>query len=143
MDSLILLAFSIAISVVLAMYCANPITQIADRNVDEKPCWVSFTGEPKITYKTIEVKNVLVARIAEFKRKTRGFLLMITVTAMPSSADSRIAAAPPYISIPRKTKVSATVMRPLTRGIRIAIMELAITIKQRKKNRPSRLTNGR
>jgi hypothetical protein len=34
-------------------------------------------------------------------------------------------------------------MRPLTRGIRIAIIELAITIKQRKKKRPSRFAKGR
>src|ERR1043165_270760 len=102
-----------------------------------------WRGKKKRKKKVVRKKNVLVARIAEFKRNTRGFLLMIIVTATPSSADSRIAAGPPYSSSPRKTNVSATVMRPLTRGIRIAIIELAITIKQRKKKRPSRFAKGR
>ena len=95
-------------------------------------------------FKTVAVKNVLVARIAEFKRINRGFLLIpISVTAMPSSVDNQIAAAPPNISIPRKINVSATVMRPLTRGILMAMSELATTIKQRKTKRPSSLSYGR
>src|ERR1700754_471002 len=102
-----------------------------------------LSGGPKIRFKAVDVKNVLVARIAEFNRNTRGFLLIIIVTAKPSRADSRTAAAPPYISMPRNTKVSATVIRPLTRGIRTAMNELAITIKQRKKKRASKVWKGK
>src|SRR5687767_13607282 len=116
--------------------------QTAPKNFSEKPLSVTFAGEPTIQFSTATVKNVEVARIAELKRIVRGRLLMIKVAATPSSADTRIAAEPPYISSVRKTKVSATVMRPLTRGIGIAISELAITIKHRKINFVSRSRNG-
>ena len=85
-------------------------------------------GGPKTRFRTVDVKNVDVARIAELKRIVRGRLLMISVAATPSSADIRMAAEPPYSSIVRKTNVSATVMRPLTRGIGMAMSALAITI---------------
>src|ERR1044071_9235329 len=94
-------------------------------------------GEPTVQFSTATVQNVEMARIAELKRIVRGRLLMTRVAATPSSADTRIAAAPPNRNNVRKTKVSATVMRPLTRGMRIATSELAVTIRQRKKKRAS------
>src|SRR5688572_28912978 len=101
-----------------------------------------FAGGPKIQFSTATVKNVDVARIAELNRIVRGRLLMINVAATPSSADTRIAAEPPYSSNVRNTNVSATVMRPLTRGIGMAISELAITIKHRNRKLASRLRSG-
>src|SRR5918996_52748 len=109
------------------MYWTRAIVQTARKNVWLKPISI-FAGGPKIRFKTTAVQNVDAARIAELNRIVRGFLLIISVAVMPSSAESRIAAEPPYINIARKTNVSATVIRPLTRGILIATIELAITI---------------
>src|SRR5689334_15225 len=142
MDSLIFDDFSIAISVVLAMYWTSAMVQMAPKNAALKPLSTMWTGAPMARLSTATVKKVEVARIAELNRIVRGRLLIINVAAMPSSADMRIAAAPPKSNIVRKTNVSATVMRPLTRGILIATSELAITIRHREKKRASRSRKG-
>src|SRR5215212_8657204 len=115
------------------MYWMSAIMHTAVKNVREKPVEITVEiGEPKFSVSTLAVKKVEVARIAELNRIVRGRLLMLNVAAMPSRAETRIAAGPPYSSIVRKTNVSATVIRPLTRGMGIAMSELAITIRQRR-----------
>src|SRR6185503_4610847 len=89
------------------MYCTRAIKQTALKNSPENLSSRKISaGGPKTRFRTVDVKNVDVARIAELKRIVRGRLLMISVAATPSSADIRIAAEPPYNSIVRKTNVS-------------------------------------
>src|SRR5690349_14742721 len=99
-----------AMRTVFAMYCTSAIMQIAMKKSFVKSRWM-LVIDPNFKVKAPAVKKVDVARMAELNRIVRGRLLMMSVAAMPSSAETRIAAEPPYISIVRKTKVSATVIR--------------------------------
>src|SRR5687768_6720094 len=103
------------------------IRQIAIKKVAEKPVSTNLVAGPTNQSRRIVDKNVDVAKIAELNRIVRGRLLMSNVVQTPSSADIKMAAAPPYSNIVRKIKVSATVIRPLTLGILTAMRELPTT----------------
>src|SRR5262250_33473 len=97
-----------AINHVLAMYCTRAISETVTKKLAVKPFSIIFTGEPSVRLTTVAVMKVEVARIAELKSIVRGRLLIFKVAHTPSSADTRTAAAPPYNSRVKKTKVSAT-----------------------------------
>src|SRR5215510_8333802 len=122
-----------AINHVLAMYCTRAIRETATKKLAVKPFSIIFTGDPSVQLTIVAVMKVEVARIAELKRIVLGRLLIFKVAQTPSNPDTKTAAAPPYSNSVKKTKVSATVIRPLTLGILMAMSELAPTIKQRKK----------